>query len=101
MRPQKIKLIIILLLLPLVLTMCHKDIKEIERPEKVVSKRQVVYDIDTYSSLANLWEKYYNEFPSEDAYANWVYAARYAQVSNYNSLLEEGGWLIMDNLSFN
>jgi tetratricopeptide (TPR) repeat protein len=64
--------------------------KNIERPEKIVSMRQVVYDTETYDKLAKLWEKYYEEFPSEDAYANWMYAARYAGWENYESLLNEG-----------
>ena len=64
--------------------------KDIQRPEKIVSKRQVVYDQDTYAKLAILWKQYYDEFPSEDAYANWMYAARYAGDENYEKLLDKG-----------
>jgi hypothetical protein len=69
---------------------CQKDPKEVERPEKIVSLRQVMYDSTTYAKLASLWEKYYDVYPSEDAYANWMYAARYAELSNYKSMLEKG-----------
>ncbi|MFB0515528.1 MAG: hypothetical protein ACETWG_02855, partial [Candidatus Neomarinimicrobiota bacterium] len=57
---------------------CSPDSQEIERPETIVSKRQVVYDRETYTGLAELWQRYYRTFPSEMAYANWMYAARYA-----------------------
>jgi len=69
---------------------CQHEIKTIERPEKIVSKREIVYDTDTYVELAKLWKDYYEEFPSEDAYANWMYATRYADLSDYKSLLENG-----------
>ena len=69
---------------------CQKDVKNVERPERIFSKRQIVYDKNTYSKLADLWEAYNKEFPSEDAYANWMYAARYAERDNYESLLPEG-----------
>lgn len=69
---------------------CRQDVKNIERPEKIVSKRQVIYDKDTYSKLADLWESYYDEFPSEDSYANWMYASRYAERADYESLLQKG-----------
>ncbi len=86
----KLLQIICLLLVPLLAGRCQTDVKNIERPEKVVSKRQIVYKQETYSELAKLWQEYYNEFPSEDAYANWMYSTRYAQWSNYKSLLENG-----------
>lgn len=79
-----------LLLIILVFWGCNRITKEIERPEKIVSKRQVVYDVDTYKNLAELWKRYYREFPSEYAYANWMYAARYATNPHYESLLEKG-----------
>jgi len=90
MRKFKMFYLILFIVMPALITGCQKDVKNIERPEKIVSKRQVVYDKDTYSKLADLWEAYNNEFPSEDSYANWMYAARYAGWSNYESLLEKG-----------
>ena len=69
---------------------CTETIGDIERPEKIVSKRKVVYDTETYVKLADLWSKYYDAFPSEEAYANWMYAARYAGDSDYSSLLQKG-----------
>jgi tetratricopeptide (TPR) repeat protein len=81
---------VFLFFLPFLLIGCQKEIKNIERPEKIVSKRNIVYDDETYSKLADLWYEYYNEFPSEDAYANWMYAARYANLPDYKELLENG-----------
>ena len=81
---------IIIFFLPFILLGCKKEIKNIERPEKIVSKRNVAYDIETYSKLADMWKEYYEEFPSEDSYANWMYAARYANWPDYKPLLEEG-----------
>jgi hypothetical protein len=69
---------------------CSQATEEIERPEKIVSKRKVVYDTETYAKLARLWERYNQEYLSEDAYANWMYAARYASDPNYEKLLERG-----------
>jgi hypothetical protein len=66
------------------------DAKDLVRPERVVSKRLVMYDRDTYTELAGLWAEYYQEFPSADAYANWMYAARYADLDGYEKLLEKG-----------
>jgi hypothetical protein len=67
-----------------------KSPKEVERPEKIVSLRQVMYDSSTYAKLAQLWEKYYEVYPSEDAYANWMYAAFYAEFPNFGSMLNKG-----------
>jgi tetratricopeptide (TPR) repeat protein len=64
--------------------------KDVQRPEQIVSMRQVYYDDATYKKLESLWEEYYHEFPSEDAYANWMYAARYAGDENYLKLLDRG-----------
>ena len=69
---------------------CRETVTEVVRPEKIVSKRQVVYDKDTYTKLAELWLRYNRQFPSEYAYANWMYAARYAGDPDYNELLEKG-----------
>ena len=90
MKNIKIYQLLKLVFIPIIITGCQKDVKNIERPEKIVSKRQVIYDQQTYSKLADLWENYYDEFPSEDAYANWMYAARYSGLPNYESLLTDG-----------
>jgi hypothetical protein len=64
--------------------------KEVVRPEEIRSMRQVVYDSETYAKLAGLWKEYFDEYPSEYAYANWMYAARYAGDKNYSELLDKG-----------
>ncbi len=69
---------------------CREEAAMVQRPEKVVSKREVVYDTETYKKLAGLWKEYYREFPSEDAYANWMYATRYAGAEDYEPLLKRG-----------
>ena len=74
----------------LILSGCTTAIEGVERPEKILSKRKVVYDRETYTNLAELWMKYNDTFPSEDAYANWMYAARYAGDPDYSSLLNRG-----------
>lgn len=63
---------------------------EVVRPVEIKSKREIVYDQPTYEKLARLWKEYYNEFPSEYAYANWMYAARYAGQKDYERLLDKG-----------
>jgi len=78
------------ILIPIIITGCQNDLKNIERPEKIVSKRQVVYDNETYSKLADLWKTYNEKVPSEDSYANWMYAARYAEWPDYEPLLKTG-----------
>jgi len=63
---------------------------EIARPAEVKSKRQVVYDSETYGRLEEMWKKYDDHYPSEYAYANWMYAARYAGDQDYSKLLDRG-----------
>ncbi len=82
--------LISLLLVCFCMQSCSQAAKDVQRPEKIVSKRIVVYDADTYKELAKLWKEYYDVFPSEDAYANWMYAARYAGDPDYEKLLEKG-----------
>lgn len=84
---KTVRLVVIVLI---ALIGCQRAPKEVERPERIVSQRQVIYDSTTYAKLALLWEKYYNVYPSEDAYANWMYAARYANLGNYESTLNKG-----------
>lgn len=86
MRPARI----ILLLASLFVISCQRGPREVERPEKIFSKRIVVYDSSTYAKLARLWKTYYDVYPSEDAYANWMYAARYADDPDYRSMLNKG-----------
>ena len=71
---------------------CHKENLVVQRPERIVSLREVMYNTETYAKLDSLWENYYKAYPSEEAYANWMYAARYADAANYHdgSLLEAG-----------
>jgi tetratricopeptide (TPR) repeat protein len=64
--------------------------KEIARPEEIKSKRLVVYDGDTYARLSSMWREYNDAYPSEYAYANWMYAARYAGDLQYEQFLEKG-----------
>jgi hypothetical protein len=64
--------------------------REIERPEEIKSKRQVIYDDATYLKLERMWKEYNDAYPSEFAYANWMYAARYAGEEHYADLLNEG-----------
>ncbi|MCK4655572.1 MAG: hypothetical protein KAT85_01035 [candidate division Zixibacteria bacterium] len=64
--------------------------KDVVRPEEIKSMRQVIYDDETYEKLAGLWKDYYDEYPSEYAYANWMYAARYAGDKDYSELLDKG-----------
>jgi hypothetical protein len=64
--------------------------KDVVRPEEIKSMRQVLYDDETYQRLAQSWKDYYDEYPSEYAYANWMYAARYAGDKDYSVLLAKG-----------
>ena len=79
-------------LLALIILLPFADLKaaDIERPEEIKSKRLVVYDIDTYKKLAEKWKAYNEAYPSEYAYANWMYAARYAGDNNYSDLMHAG-----------
>ncbi|MBU8922987.1 MAG: hypothetical protein KOO63_14310 [Bacteroidales bacterium] len=69
---------------------CTKTVEEISRPEKVQSLRIISYDRETYVDLARRWKEYYDVFPSEDAYGNWMSAARYAKDPDYRELLDKG-----------
>ena len=89
MNPTRVAVIVILLA-TLPGSACQRTPKEVERPEKIVSQRLVAYDSTTYARLAQLWEKYYNAYPSEDAYANWMYAAFYADRGDVRSMIEKG-----------
>jgi hypothetical protein len=64
--------------------------RQVERPPEIRSKRLVIYDTEAYKDFAKLWKAYYREYPSEFAYANWMYAARYAGDTDYSKLLEKG-----------
>ncbi len=69
---------------------CESRAREVTRPERIRSMREVYYDQETYAKLATQWKAYYDAYPSEDAYANWMYATRYAQDENYSKLLDKG-----------
>ena len=84
------KFILIILFIFAAFCGCQKEEKEIERPEQILSKRNVFYKKDTYQKLEELWKNYNEQFPSEDAYANWMYAARYADNPDYKTLLMDG-----------
>ncbi len=91
MKLPKLKLLFVFIITLNVLPGgCTESQQEVERPEKIYSKRQVIYDTETYVKLADLWKKYYDVFPSEDAYANWMYATRYASLPDYENLLLKG-----------
>jgi hypothetical protein len=64
--------------------------KDVVRPEEIKSMRLVIYDRETYEKLAGSWKEYYDEYASEYAYANWMYAARYAKDKDYSRLLAKG-----------
>jgi len=61
---------------------------DVVRPEEIRSKRLVVYDDATYATLESLWADYAKVYPSEYAYANWTYAARYAGDKKYPVMLD-------------
>jgi tetratricopeptide (TPR) repeat protein len=69
---------------------CQTTKKDLERPEHIVSWRQVMFDSTTYAKLAQLWKDYYDAYPSEEAYGNWMYAGRYAKDPEFESLLKKG-----------
>jgi len=90
MSRMKVQCYLSLLFFSFAFNGCATPGKEIERPEKIVSKRNVVYDQETYARLAGMWKTYYDAYPSEDAYANWMYALRYSESPDYESKLREG-----------
>jgi hypothetical protein len=89
-KPSKQTLLALLAVLFIFSILHSVSADEIARPAEVKSKRQVVYDSETYGKLKEMWKKYYDEYPSEYAYANWMYAARYAEDPGYSKLLDQG-----------
>jgi hypothetical protein len=69
---------------------CRNVPKDLERPERIVSLREVMYDSATYGKLAQMWKDYNDAYPSEDAYGNWMYASKYAELPDYESLVTKG-----------
>jgi tetratricopeptide (TPR) repeat protein len=69
---------------------CRDSKKDLERPERIVSLRVAMYDSATYAKLAQLWKDYYDAYPSEEAYGNWMYALHYARDPEFGSLLPKG-----------
>lgn len=89
-RPSKRILLSLLAILFIFSVSRAASADEIARPTEVKSKRQVVYDGETYGKLKEMWKRYCAEYPSEYAYANWMYAARYAEDPDYSKLLDRG-----------
>jgi hypothetical protein len=91
MKRQNSWILTAVMIIPLLLPAVEASAAgNVVRPEEIKSKRLVVYDNDTYVRLAGLWKDYYSAYPSEYAYANWMYAARYAGDKNYMKMLDEG-----------
>lgn len=84
------RIVLPLMFVGLAVSGCKNEDRVVQRPERVVSKREVLYEPGTYAQLDSLWKEYNGVYPSEEAYANWMYAARYAGNAAYASLLEEG-----------
>jgi len=68
---------------------CARE-KVVQRPPRIFSKRQVIYDDAIYKQLDSLWCAYYKAYPSEDAYGYWMYAARYAGNPDFRKKLQKG-----------
>ncbi len=64
--------------------------RDLVRPEPVGSMRKIWREPAVYVALDQLWQTWYDEYPSEDAYENWMYAARYAGNPQYLKLLDKG-----------
>jgi len=91
MKHPSQRILLALVVTSLILSIVHgAGAAEVARPTEVKSLRQVIYERDTYGKLSEMWKKYYDEYPSEYAYANWMYAARYAQDPDYSKLLDRG-----------
>ncbi|KPJ61049.1 MAG: hypothetical protein AMJ46_03520 [Latescibacteria bacterium DG_63] len=91
MNPRHVSILVAaLVLLAVAATPNRLNAKELVRPEEIKSLRVVIYDRETYEKLARLWKDYFDEYPSEYAYANWMYAARYAKLKDYSELLAKG-----------
>jgi len=71
---------------------CRNAPKDLERPERIVSLREVMYDSATYGKLAQMWKDYNEVYPSEEAYGNWMYALKYVEpeLPEYESMLTKG-----------
>ena len=66
------------------------DARDLVRPEPVGSMRIIWREKPAYQELDRLWEAWWRAYPSEEAYGNWMYAARYAENPRYGPLLEKG-----------
>lgn len=64
--------------------------RELVRPEPVGSMRNLWREPAAYQELNRLWREWHAEFPSETAYENWMYSARYAGDPDYLRLLAKG-----------
>lgn len=91
MQKSIFTIVLTVMIVPSTILMTQESLaNDVVRPEEIRSLRQVVYDKKTYSELEDLWKAYYDEYPSEYAYANWMYAARYASDKEYSRLLAKG-----------
>ena len=91
MKPRSQRSVVLVLLAAVALTPPGSPAaKEVVRPQEIKSKRLVIFDTPAYEKLAALWKNYNEAYPSEYAYANWMYAARYAGDAQYPRLLAKG-----------
>jgi hypothetical protein len=91
MKQKRLKLaVFVWMMLVIISPLVSSKAEVVVRPEEIKSKRLVIYDDETYAKLARLWKVYYDAYPSEYAYANWMYAARYAGEKNYSGFLDKG-----------
>jgi len=91
MKQKRSKVVVFVwMMLVIIFPLMSSKAEEVVRPEEIKSKRLVIYDDETYAKLARLWKVYYDCCPSEYAYANWMYAARYAGEKDYSELLNQG-----------
>lgn len=80
---------IIHLLLLLLACQCASAL-DLVRPAEVRSLRHTMRSQAEFVELAELWKEYHRQQPSEYAWANWMYAARYARDADYENLLDKG-----------
>ena len=90
MRTMNLALAFLFLITLIGSTGCQASRETIERPPQIVSLRKKAFDVETYKHLDSAWYKYYNAYPSEDAYSNWMYATKYTENPKFRMLLKEG-----------
>lgn len=90
MQNENLLLVILFIITLMAPSGCTKNQEPVERPPKIVSLRNKWFDKEKYEQLADAWHKYYEAYPSEDAYGNWMYATRYAHNPEFIPLLRKG-----------